>query len=55
MARGVRFGRKSIDKVGCAGRASQRRDVIAPVEIPFEVRAMADAEDDVGIGERRFQ
>jgi len=55
VTRGVRFGHEGVDKLGRAGRASQRRDVIVPVEIPFEMRTMTDAENEVGIGERRFK
>ena len=55
VARGVCFSREGIHQLGRTNGASQWRDVIAPVEIPFEVRAMTDAENDVGIGERRFE
>ena len=55
VARGVGFRHEGIDEFGRAGGASQRCDIIAPVEIPFEVRAMADAEYEVGVDERRFE
>jgi len=55
VARGIGFGNEGVDDLGRADGAAQRRDVIAPVEIPFEMRAMADAENDVGVGKRRFQ
>ncbi len=55
VAGGIGFGDEDVDQVIGADRMAERRVVIAAVEIPFEVRAMADAEDDIGIGEGRFQ
>ena len=55
VAGGVGLGREGVDEFGRADGASQRRDVIAPVEIPFEVRAVADAEDNIGVGGRGFE
>jgi len=54
IVRRVCFRNEGIDQIGRAGRGAQRRNVIAPVEIPFEMRAMADAENDISIDERRF-
>ena len=48
---GVGFGGEGVDQLGRAEGVAQRRMVIAVVEIPFEVGAMADAEDDVDVGE----
>ena len=54
-ARGIAIGGEGIDQFGRTGCASQWRDVIAPVEIPLHVRTVADAQNDVGIGEGCFQ
>jgi hypothetical protein len=41
-----------LDEVHRAFRPAQVGPIIAPVEIPIEMRAMADAENEVGIGQR---
>jgi len=55
IARGIGIGREGIDEIGRADGASERGEVIAPIEVPLEVRAVADAEDEVGVGERRVE
>lgn len=54
-ARGFRMGREMLDKFRRASDVAERRDVIAPIKIPFEGRTVSHAEDQVGISERFFE
>ena len=51
-ARGIGLGGKMIDEVRGATGAPERRDIIAMIEVPLKRRAMADAENQISVGER---
>ena len=55
MTLGMGTSGEGIDEPSRADGAPQRRDVIAPVEIPFQARAMTDAEDQVIFRQRLIE
>ncbi len=54
-ALGRRAVGEGVDEIGSAFGAAERRDVVAAVEVPFEARAVADAEDEIDVGERDME
>ena len=55
VARGIGFGHEGVDQFGRTGRASQGSEVIAAVEIPFQVRAVSNPEDEISLRQRNFE
>ena len=55
MSRGIGASREEVDQIGGADGATQWRDIIAPVEIPFQRRAMPDTENKIRVRERFFE